>query len=44
MPAGDAPDLEISPLFALDDEELCRRLSKPLDVKGPTLLAAGAPE
>jgi UDP-N-acetylglucosamine/UDP-N-acetylgalactosamine diphosphorylase len=31
--------LEISPLFAIDAEELCRRLSKPVEIKGPTLFA-----
>jgi UDP-N-acetylglucosamine/UDP-N-acetylgalactosamine diphosphorylase len=30
--------LEISPLLALDADELCRRLPKPLEIKGPTLL------
>jgi UDP-N-acetylglucosamine/UDP-N-acetylgalactosamine diphosphorylase len=30
--------LEISPLFALDPEELGQRLAKPLEIKGPTHL------
>ncbi len=30
--------LEISPLFALDAEELCQRLQQPLSITGPTLL------
>jgi UDP-N-acetylglucosamine/UDP-N-acetylgalactosamine diphosphorylase len=30
--------LEISPLFALDAEELCRRLPQPLHITGPALL------
>ncbi len=34
--------LEISPLFALDAEELRRRLVEPLKVEGPTLLDAPA--